>query len=186
MKTSLISSTASRVHRQSASIHPWFEWAVAFFSTWFVVGLYLDGWAHTHQLPDTLLYALARDHLQRGAGRCARAGRHSLRGLSPGCAMAQGPAGRLRALVAWGWPVPDHGRCGLRLAFALWHRGRSGGALQSAASRAGRRRRVDRQRPATGGLVSAPGEPDESLARRALAHAAAGDLQLLHQRVASV
>ncbi len=53
MKTSLISSTASRVHRQSASIHPWFEWAVAFFSTWFVVGLYLDGWAHTHQLPDT-------------------------------------------------------------------------------------------------------------------------------------
>jgi len=26
---------------------------VAFFSTWFVVGLYLDGWAHTHQLPDS-------------------------------------------------------------------------------------------------------------------------------------
>ena len=39
--------------RQRASAHPWLEWAVAFFSTWFVVGLYFDGWAHTHRLPDT-------------------------------------------------------------------------------------------------------------------------------------
>jgi hypothetical protein len=53
MKTSLIPLTASDTQRQRASVHPWFEWAVAFFSTWFVVGLYLDGWAHTHQLPDT-------------------------------------------------------------------------------------------------------------------------------------
>jgi len=53
MKTGLISSTASGAQRQRASAHPWFEWAVAFFSTWFVIGLYLDGWAHTHKLPDT-------------------------------------------------------------------------------------------------------------------------------------
>src|SRR5437867_1359088 len=53
MKTGLISSTASGAQRQRASAHPWFEWAVAFFSTWFVVGLYLDGWAHTHRLPDS-------------------------------------------------------------------------------------------------------------------------------------
>ena len=63
MKTSFISSTASGAQRQRLSAHPWFEWAVAFFSTWFVVGLYLDGWAHTHLLPDTFIYALARDHL---------------------------------------------------------------------------------------------------------------------------
>jgi hypothetical protein len=53
MKMNLISTTASGMERQDTSVHPWFEWAVAFFSTWFVVGLYLDGWAHTHQLPDT-------------------------------------------------------------------------------------------------------------------------------------
>jgi hypothetical protein len=53
MKTNLISTTASSTDRQDTSAHPWFEWAVAFFSTCFVVGLYLDGWAHTHQLPDT-------------------------------------------------------------------------------------------------------------------------------------
>jgi len=53
MKTNLISTTTSRVDLQSSSARPRFEWAVAFFSTWFVVGLYLDGWAHTHRLPDT-------------------------------------------------------------------------------------------------------------------------------------
>jgi len=53
MKTNLISTTGSSIARHDMSAHPWFEWAVAFFSTWFVVGLYLDGWAHTHQLPDT-------------------------------------------------------------------------------------------------------------------------------------
>src|SRR6266508_5371604 len=53
MKTSLTSPTASRVDRQRASEHPWFEWAVALFSAWFVVGLYLDGWAHVHHLPDS-------------------------------------------------------------------------------------------------------------------------------------
>jgi hypothetical protein len=53
MKTNLISTTTSRVDLQSSSARPWFEWTVAFFSTWFVVGLYLDGWAHIHQLPDT-------------------------------------------------------------------------------------------------------------------------------------
>src|SRR6266851_4175154 len=36
-----------------ASARPWFEWSVAFFSTWFVIGLYLDGWAHANELPDT-------------------------------------------------------------------------------------------------------------------------------------
>src|SRR5215813_7543686 len=53
MKTTVISSTTSRVQPQGASIHPWFEWAVAFFATWFVIGSYLDGWAHTHRLPDS-------------------------------------------------------------------------------------------------------------------------------------
>src|SRR5262245_15011971 len=53
MKTNLMSTAASRIDRESSSAHPWFEWAVAFFSTWFVVGLYLDGWAHTHQRPVT-------------------------------------------------------------------------------------------------------------------------------------
>src|SRR5260370_38281037 len=36
-----------------ASARPWFEWSVAFFSTWFVIGLYLAGWAHANELPDT-------------------------------------------------------------------------------------------------------------------------------------
>ena len=36
-----------------AAARPWFEWSVAFFSTWFVIGLYLDGWAHANELPDT-------------------------------------------------------------------------------------------------------------------------------------
>jgi hypothetical protein len=53
MKTSLISSSASRIQRQGASVYPWFEWAVAFFATWFVIGSYADGWAHTHRLPDS-------------------------------------------------------------------------------------------------------------------------------------
>jgi len=29
------------------------EWGVALFSTWFVTGLYLDGWAHAHALVDS-------------------------------------------------------------------------------------------------------------------------------------
>ena len=53
MKTNLISTTGSRVDWQRSSARPWLEWGVAFFSTWFVVGLYLDGWAHVHRLPDT-------------------------------------------------------------------------------------------------------------------------------------
>ena len=53
MKTSLTSSTASRAQRQRAAAHPWFEWGVALFATWFVVGLYLDGWAHIYELPET-------------------------------------------------------------------------------------------------------------------------------------
>jgi hypothetical protein len=52
MKTNLISTTGSTVDWQRSSARPWFEWAVAFFSTWFVVGLYLDGWAHIHELPE--------------------------------------------------------------------------------------------------------------------------------------
>jgi hypothetical protein len=53
MKTGFISPRASDIQGQRVSAHPWFEWAVAFFATWFVVGLYLDGWAHIHDLPDT-------------------------------------------------------------------------------------------------------------------------------------
>src|SRR5687768_5865966 len=53
MKTSLTSPTASRVDQHSTAAHPWFEWGVAFFATWFVVGLYLDGWAHIYELPET-------------------------------------------------------------------------------------------------------------------------------------
>ena len=52
MKTNLTSSTASRVDLQSTSARPWLEWGVALFSTWFVVGVYLDGWAHIHSLPE--------------------------------------------------------------------------------------------------------------------------------------
>lgn len=29
------------------------SWGVALSSAWFGTGLYLDGWAHTHELPDT-------------------------------------------------------------------------------------------------------------------------------------
>jgi hypothetical protein len=53
MKTNLTSSTASSIDRQRAAAPPWFEWGVAFFATWFVVGLYLDGWAHIYELPET-------------------------------------------------------------------------------------------------------------------------------------
>src|SRR5688500_15625106 len=53
MKTNLTSSTASSIDRQRAAVPPWFEWGVAFFATWFVVGLYLGGWAHIHDLPET-------------------------------------------------------------------------------------------------------------------------------------
>jgi hypothetical protein len=31
----------------------WLTWGVALSSSWVVTGLYLDGWAHTHELPDT-------------------------------------------------------------------------------------------------------------------------------------
>jgi len=31
----------------------WLTWGVGLSSAWFVTGLYLDGWAHTHELPDT-------------------------------------------------------------------------------------------------------------------------------------
>ncbi|GHO49691.1 hypothetical protein [Ktedonospora formicarum] len=50
MKTasSLLHSNQGR-----ANVRPWFEWSIAFFSTWFVLGLYLDGWAHANELPDS-------------------------------------------------------------------------------------------------------------------------------------
>ena len=53
MKTSLTSLTASSIDQHHTAAHPWFEWGVAFFATWFVVGLYLDGWAHIYELPET-------------------------------------------------------------------------------------------------------------------------------------
>ncbi len=31
----------------------WLEWMVTFFSTWLVVGVYLDGWAHIRRLPES-------------------------------------------------------------------------------------------------------------------------------------
>jgi hypothetical protein len=49
MKTALTSPPASSIDRQRTATHPWLEWGVAFFATWFVVGLYLDGWAHIYQ-----------------------------------------------------------------------------------------------------------------------------------------
>jgi hypothetical protein len=40
---------------QKVAARPWLDWGVALFSTWFVTGLYLDGWAHANALPDSFL-----------------------------------------------------------------------------------------------------------------------------------
>jgi hypothetical protein len=53
----MIQTTATGVARPSSvpvqPASPLLTWGVALSSAWFVTGLYLDGWAHTHELPDT-------------------------------------------------------------------------------------------------------------------------------------
>ncbi|GHP01135.1 hypothetical protein KSF_111820 [Reticulibacter mediterranei] len=43
-------TTSSRVSRPASHL---LTWGVVLSSAWFGTGLYLDGWAHTHDLPDT-------------------------------------------------------------------------------------------------------------------------------------
>src|SRR6266567_8059404 len=51
IQTASSAVTSSRGQGRSASL--WLTWGVALSSVWFMTGLYLDGWAHTHELPDT-------------------------------------------------------------------------------------------------------------------------------------
>src|ERR1051326_5424350 len=47
------SSTVTSSHRQGKLASPLLTWGVTLSSAWFGAGLYLDGWAHTHALPDS-------------------------------------------------------------------------------------------------------------------------------------
>ncbi len=51
IQTASSAVTSSRGQGRSASL--WLTWGVALSSVWFATGLYLDGWAHTHELPDS-------------------------------------------------------------------------------------------------------------------------------------
>jgi hypothetical protein len=46
-------ATVSPTDSQGRPARRWLERGVALFSTWFVVGLYLDGWAHIRGLPES-------------------------------------------------------------------------------------------------------------------------------------
>ncbi len=181
MKTNLISTTASSTDRQDTSAHPWFEWAVAFFSTWFVVGLYLDGWAHTHQLPDTFFtpwHAIIYSGVLGAALALAGTGFVVWRNGAPWRQSL--PAGYRLSFLGVGLflitGVADfvwHSLFGIEADLEALY---SPPHLVLAAAG-----RVDCQWPAPGGLVSAPDQPGYALARRALAHTAACDPLILHQ-----
>jgi hypothetical protein len=52
----MIQTSSSAVTSSRQNVRPapaWLTWGVALSSIWFGTGLYLDGWAHTHALPDT-------------------------------------------------------------------------------------------------------------------------------------
>jgi hypothetical protein len=51
--TSTVVSSPADEKQGDQAASPWLTWGVGLASAWFVTGLYLDGYAHTHELPDT-------------------------------------------------------------------------------------------------------------------------------------
>jgi hypothetical protein len=54
--TSSVTTSPGSTRQSTPPFRPapgWLTWGVGLSSTWFTTGLYLDGWAHTHALPNT-------------------------------------------------------------------------------------------------------------------------------------
>jgi hypothetical protein len=158
---------------------------VAFFSTWFVIGVCLDGWAHTHRLPDSfftpwhaVIYSGVLGAALVLAGTSFAAWRHDApwrHALPAGYGLSLLGAGLflITGVADFVWHSLFGIEADLEALYSPPHLLLAGAGA------------FDRQRPAPRSLVSTPGEPGDPLARHPLADPA-GDLQLLHQRVASV
>ncbi len=177
-----VPASSGTSHQSAIPASRLLTWGVALSSAWSGTGLYLDGWAHTHELPDTFFTRLTWGHLQW----LPAPGSVSGRDFRAKAQASPADAYWLWPLAVWRGSLPRRGHSGSDLAHVPGNRSQSVGRIEPAAPGAGNRWTADRNGSTARGLAHRTARSVNAVGGGALAGPHVEHSHLFHERVPSL